>query len=646
MGDRYRIIDTLGEGGMSNVYLAEDIILQRKVAVKVLRLDLQNDPQTLHRFQREALATSELSHPNIVSVLDVGTDQGSPYMVMEYVSGPNLKQYLRQHHPLKLSRVIQIMDQILSAVILAHQHNVIHRDLKPENILMDDKGNVKIADFGIAVALNQSLVTQTNTALGSVHYMAPEQTRGGMVTKQSDIYSLGIILYELISGKTPFNGDTAIQIAMKHLNEQIPNIHEQNPNVPQSLANVILKAAAKDPRDRYSSAYEMKKDLDTCMDPSRRDEPAFVSLHDPNQDKTIAIPSLNDEVKSNTKSDDPNQKDNKKNLWQNIKEHKWWWIGSIFAVIVIIILLIYALGRNSEASVPNVSNLTTEQAESALETAGLKVGDITETHSNKIKKGRIIKTLPSAGSLISKGKTVDLIVSSGEGLISVPDVTGLSYTDAKYKLEKLDFTVVRQDSYSDDVARDNVIEQNMAPGEKVKAEDTTIVLTVSKGPNKSKKSDKTQVKLRDLSGYSLKSVQDYAHDNGLNLQVKDQNSDTVDTGIVISQDPAAGTTLSKGDNLTVTVSKGKSSQSKNSSSSTSEVSKSFTVPYTSNGATKQGNHVQIYISDNDHDLSNAYKDLYITRDTSFTIPFTLSGKSGHLRVVEDGKTIIDESVTQ
>ncbi len=254
LGERYRIIDTLGEGGMANVYLAEDIILQRKVAVKILRLDLQNESQTQARFQREALATSELSHPNIVSVLDVGTDHGLPYMVMEYVDGPDLKDYIRENSPLDLREVIQIMDQILSAVALAHKHNVIHRDLKPQNILMDKRGNIKIADFGIAVALNQSSITQTNSVMGSVHYMSPEQTRGGLVTRQSDIYSLGIILYELITGTVPFNGDTPVSIALKHAQEPIPSIRKKDRSVPQALENVVLKATAKDPRDRYPSA--------------------------------------------------------------------------------------------------------------------------------------------------------------------------------------------------------------------------------------------------------------------------------------------------------------------------------------------------------------------------------------------------------
>ena len=326
LGERYRIIDTLGEGGMANVYLAKDIILQRKVAVKVLRLDLQKDPQTEARFQREALATSELSHPNIVSVLDVGTDQGLPYMVMEYVDGPDLKEYIQQNYPLDLHQVINIMDQILSAVALAHKHNVIHRDLKPQNILMDKRGNIKIADFGIAVALNQSSVTQTNSIMGSVHYMSPEQTRGGMVTKQSDIYSLGIILYELITGHVPFSGDTPVAIALKHAQEPVPSIRQKNPEIPQALENVVLKATAKDPRDRYSSAQEMKEDLDTCLDYSRRNEPPFVASHDVSDDETIILPGFKPQKedlnqvkkKSPDKNSENQEKNNKNSFWKNI----------------------------------------------------------------------------------------------------------------------------------------------------------------------------------------------------------------------------------------------------------------------------------------------------------------------------------------
>lgn len=643
LGDRYKIIDTLGEGGMSNVYLAQDIILQRKVAVKVLRLDLQHDPQTLHRFQREALATSELSHPNIVSVLDIGTDQGSPYMVMEYVSGPNLKEYLHAQYPLKLTKIIKIMDQILSAVALAHQHNVIHRDLKPENILMDATGNVKIADFGIAIALNQSLVTQTNSALGSVHYMSPEQTRGGLVTKQSDIYSLGIILYELITGKPPFDGDTAISIAMKHLNERIPSIRKNNSKIPQALENVVLKATAKDPRDRYDSALAMKASLDASLLPAHANDPIFVPAHDPNKDKTIAIPrGIGDDVTNTNKDVKSNSKVNKKTLMQNIKEHKWWWISSILAVVLITLILIFSLSRRHDVTIPNLQGYSEQEAVAALHSVNLSVGAITEAYSDNVKKGEVIKSTPAGGTTVTKGKSVDLVISKGKGLTVVPDVTGLDYDAARSKLEKLGFTVERRDQYSDDIDQGNVMMQSIDAGEKVKASDMTIVLTVSKGSKDNKSSSKKNtIKLRDLTGYSFKSVQDYAHDNGLNLRVQQQNSDSVDSGLIISQTPAPGTEISKGSTITVVVSKGKNA-SNSQTTINKKVDLTFDKNYDNDG---QGNHVQIYISDADHNISNIYRDMYITKDTSFTIPFNLDNKPGEIRIVQNGKTISDESVT-
>ncbi|WP_063507848.1 Stk1 family PASTA domain-containing Ser/Thr kinase [Lactobacillus acetotolerans] len=653
LGDRYRIIDTLGEGGMATVYLAEDIILQRKVAVKILRLDLQKEPQTLARFQREALATSELSHPNIVSVLDVGTDHGLPYMVMEYVDGPNLEEYIQKKSPLDLHEVIRIMDQILSAMTLAHKHNVIHRDLKPQNVLMDKKGNIKIADFGIAVALNQSSITQTNSAMGSVHYMSPEQTRGGLVTKQSDIYSLGIILYELITGKVPFNGDTPVAIALKHAQEPIPSIRKKDPKVPQALENVVLKATAKDPRDRYASAQGMKADLDTSLDPSRKDEPVFVPAHNINTDETIVLPGFKangektDKDKANA-SDQKKDDEKKPSFWENIKKHKWWWILSGLAAIVIIFIMVFALnGRDTgDVQVPDVTNLTENSARNKLQAAGLEVGEISHKHSDSIDAGKIISTSPGAGDPIAKGKTVDLVVSNGAGMVKVPDMTGKDYVSAAKKLSKLGFDVIRKDQSSNTVAVGNIISQSIAAGVEVKPKQTTITLVVSKGKTVSHK--KNTIKLKDLRNYSLKGAQDYAKDNHLTLQATQKYSDTVEKGMVISMSPEAGTEVESGSTITISVSKGpKQNQDKDSS-----VTKTFTVNYKAPGKDQsssdkdKGNHVQIYISDDDHSLSNIYRDLYIKHDMSFSIPFSLKDGSGELRVVRDGQTVLNEKVTK
>ena len=664
LGERYRIIDTLGEGGMANVYLAEDIILQRKVAVKILRLDLQNEPQTQARFQREALATSELSHPNIVSVLDVGTDHGLPYMVMEYVDGPDLKEYIRQNAPLDLHEVIRIMDQILSAVALAHKHNVIHRDLKPQNILMDKIGNIKIADFGIAVALNQSSVTQTNSVMGSVHYMSPEQTRGGLVTKQSDIYSLGIILYELITGTVPFNGDTPVSIALKHAQEPIPSIRKKDQSVPQALENVVLKATAKDPRDRYATAQAMQADLDSSLDPERADEPVFVPNHGNNNDKTIVLPGFKAPEKEQTveseEENKPDKKEKKKDFWQNVKSHKWWWIFSVIAAGLIIFIMIFALSGNNnkprQVHIPDVTNITEKRAEKRLEAAGLQVGKVIRRQSDDIKKGNVIGTKPAAGNRVDQGKAIILIVSSGTSMVKVPDVVGDNYDEAAEKLENQGFDVVREDQYSNKMAKGNIISQSIAAGVEVKPTQTTITLMVSRG--KQIKPKINTVTLKDLHNYSLKSAQDYAKEHGLTLQINQEYSDEIERGLVISMQPEAGTKVDRGSTVTIKVSRGPKEEKDTT------VTKTFTVNYVGSDLKKddksdgksgeidtkednsKGDHVQIYIKDDDHSLSNIYRDLYIKRDMSFSIPFSIKDGNGQLRVVRNGETVLNEKVTK
>ena len=667
LGERYRIIDTLGEGGMANVYLAEDIILQRKVAVKILRLDLQNESQTQARFQREALASSELSHPNIVSVLDVGTDHGLPYMVMEYVDGPDLKDYIRENSPLDLREVIQIMDQILSAVALAHKHNVIHRDLKPQNILMDKRGNIKIADFGIAVALNQSSITQTNSVMGSVHYMSPEQTRGGLVTRQSDIYSLGIILYELITGTVPFNGDTPVSIALKHAQEPIPSIRKKDRSVPQALENVVLKATAKDPRDRYPSAQAMKADLDSSLDPARADEPVFVPTHGNNDDKTIVLagfkPQKDPAPETEKEEVVSSEKEDKTSFWQNVKKHKWWWIFSIIAAGLIIFIMIFALSGNSnkptQVNIPDVTNVAEKEAENRLKAAGLQVGRIIRRQSDDVKKGYVIATRPTAGNSVNKGNSVNLIVSSGSSMVKVPDVVGDRYDEAAEKLENMGFDVIREDQYSNKVPPNDIISQSIAADVEVKPTQTSITLVVSKG--KSARPKNNTVTLKDLRNYSLKSAQDYAKENNLTLQINQEYSDDVEKGLVISMDPGPDTKVDKGSTVTIKVSKGPKEEKDTT------ITKTFTVNYVGDNLNKgektdnekenssetssevsesKGDHVQIYIKDDDHSLSNIYRDLYIKRDMSFSIPFSLKNGNGELRVVRNGDTILNEKVTK
>ena len=273
---RYQVIRTIGEGGMANVYLAYDTILDREVAVKVLRGDLANDEKFVKRFQREAKAASSLNHPNIVEMYDVGEDDGNYFIVMEYVSGKTLKSLIKKRGALSLSETIDIMLQLTSGIACAHDSYIIHRDLKPQNVMILEDGRVKITDFGIAVALNSAELTQTNSVMGSVHYLPPEQANGSGATVKSDIYSLGILMYELLTGKLPFKGDNAVEIALKHMKEKLPSIIEQNPNIPQSVENVVIKACAKNPENRYDSVKEMHEDLKTVLSEERANEKKLV----------------------------------------------------------------------------------------------------------------------------------------------------------------------------------------------------------------------------------------------------------------------------------------------------------------------------------------------------------------------------------
>ncbi|WP_270229180.1 Stk1 family PASTA domain-containing Ser/Thr kinase [Lactobacillus paragasseri] len=656
LGGRYKIISVLGEGGMANVYLAEDIILQRKVAVKVLRLNLQKDPQTIQRFQREALSTSELSHPHIVSILDVGTEGDCHYLVMDYVDGPDLEEYIQRNNPIPLPKVIDIMDQILSAVALAHKHNVIHRDLKPQNILMDKKGNIKIVDFGIAIALNQSTVTQTNTAMGSVHYMSPEQARGSMATKQSDIYSLGIILYKLLTGTVPFTGENAVAVALKHFQEKTPSLRAKNPSIPQALENVVFKATAKDSRDRYKSVLDMKKDLDTCLDPKRKDEPVYKPQHDPAADETIVIPPLEGSVhnKDHETQEKSEPKEEKKNFLDNLKGHKWWWIGALIAFCVIMVILFFALGRKDMVDIPNLNKMTQTEAKNSLNSSGLELGKISYEYSDTVPKGKVIRTKPPIGSQIKDGQKVNLIISKGPHLVEMPNVIGESYTVAKKQLVKLGFSVAKTEEYSSN-PENQVNAQDVEPGQQINPDKATVTLLVSKGPSSasSTRSRRHTIKLRDIVGYSLKGAQDYARENHLTLKVEEEDSDDKNDGTVLRQSPESGTDVSSGSTLTVIVAKSKktdANSSSNSSTTTTTVTKSYTINYpadsSQSNSQKTPDHIQVYVSDDDHSINNIYRDMNITSEQSFTVPFKLTKKNGHIKILRNGNTILDEDVNK
>lgn len=447
ISDRYQIIKSIGEGGMANVYLAYDTILERNVAVKVLRGDLANDEKFVRRFQREALQASSLSHPNIVEVYDVGEDNGEYYIVMEYIEGKHLKGLLKKRGKLTIPEVVDIMIQVTSGLTVAHDSYIIHRDIKPQNIMILDNGLVKLTDFGIALAMNSTQLTQTNSVMGSVHYLPPEGASGKGATLQSDIYSLGILMYELLTGKLPFRGETAVEIALKQLKEPMPSIRKEIPDIPQSIENIILRATAKNPKNRYADAREMHDDLLTCLDESRKNE-IKISLKYPEIDLDDGkMLKLKNENLTKKESDEIiakriTQKDINKNQNKSIVI-----LLSIFTGIVVlitsIVVLLPKLTKKAQVTVPDVSNMTVVKAIETLQEEGFTVSPKQiEKSSTVIDEGKIISTSPSGGTKHKKGYEITLYVSTGSKSVEVEDYTGKNYLEVKGKLEAYGINVI------------------------------------------------------------------------------------------------------------------------------------------------------------------------------------------------------------
>ena len=564
ISDRYQIIKAIGEGGMANVYLAYDTILDRDVAVKVLRGDLANDEKFVRRFQREALSASSLTHPNIVEVYDVGEDHGQYYIVMEYVEGRHLKDLIKKRGKLTLSEVIDIMLQITDGMSVAHDSYIIHRDIKPQNIMILENGLVKIMDFGIAMAMNSTQLTQTNSVMGSVHYLPPEQANGKGSTLQSDIYSMGIVMYELLTGKLPYKGDNAVEIALKHLKEPLPSIRDELPNIPQSVENIIIKATAKNPKNRYADAREMHNDLLTCLDESRANE------------EKIKLPykEFSEETKKNVKKENieekkenPKEKKKKEKLVESSdevlakqitkndlkKQNKLLIIlASIFTLLIVAIttfvVLIPALTVNKEILVPDVSGYTVDDAIKTLQDAGFTVAsEQQKIASEEIELGKVVKTAPLAGTKRTKGTEVTLWVSEGDTKITLENYIGSNYLEVKGKLEALDVQViVEKKSVEDDNAVENVvIDQSPKEGEKV-AKGDYVTLYI---PDVDKYPDFTN------GTYTYEDVVDYLKKYNVTVNKVEQEDATHTPGIVINQSRPKGDRIVSGASITVTVAK-------------------------------------------------------------------------------------------
>ncbi len=547
INDRYEIIKSIGEGGMANVYLAYDTILDRNVAIKVLRGDLANDEKFVRRFQREALSASSLSHPNIVAMYDVGEDDGLYYIVMEYVEGKTLKQLLKKRGSLTLSEAIDIMLQLTDGMAHAHDSYIVHRDLKPQNIMIEDDGQIKITDFGIAMALNSTQLTQTNSVMGSVHYLPPEQAAGKGTTIKSDIYSMGIIFYELLTGELPFKGDSAVEIALKQMKEPLPDVHKLNNDIPQSIENIILKSTAKNPKNRYDDAKSMHNDLLTALNDDRINEEPYVYPYPENEvDETTKIMkpiSEDDEEGIATPiTDEKTKKSNKLIIALSIIA------GVIIIALISVFFIIPALTAESDVEVPDVSGMTVRRATNELEDAGLKVNsEVEEVSSDEVKEDRVVRTDPRSGRTVKEGTEVTLYVSTGVETHTLENYVNMDVGEARNLLEDMGLTVtieeIEPDSTTCSVIGQNlVISQSLDEGSEVASGDT-ITLTV----------------LQDITfpdWYLKTEAEVTSWANNACVTVTTEYQDTTDAnmaGKVITQSRPNGSTVRSNDSVTITI---------------------------------------------------------------------------------------------
>ena len=562
IAERYELLELIGQGGMADVYLAKDIILNRTIAIKILRTSLAKDPIYVTRFQREASAAAALSHKNIVEIYDVGEDEDKYYIVMEYVPGTTLKELILKRGALHYVEAIDIMKQVVGGIAKAHQLGIIHRDLKPQNILVTDSGVAKIADFGIASMQSLAQVTQTDVIMGSLHYLAPEIARGEKATVQSDIYALGIAFYELLRGEVPFNGESPVNIALKHMQDDLPSLLEFNPSIPQSVENIIIKATAKNLNDRYHNATEMLDDLNTCLD--RLNEEKLVFSYDNEPEPTIVLDSRevfsgentgNIASKEAIKDDDAKEDKGIKKLINKFKslstKAKVGIVAGIVLVVAVIAFFLYANIRPDTNLMPDLEGKTRKQAIALLKDYNVTISDdVTEKLSDEYDKGKILETDPKKGTTIKEGDVVKLTISKGKYIV-IDDYIGMDEEKATKALEKLGLEVEIEEEVSSK-SRGTVIDQSIDEGEKLdptKKKELKITLTVSKG---------NYTIIGDYLGIDVEKAKEALAKLGFEVVVKEEESEKP-VGTVIDQSLQSGHKVDPDETnrtITLTVSSG------------------------------------------------------------------------------------------
>lgn len=477
IANRYQLLESVGQGGMADVYKAMDTILNRIVAIKILRGELADDPMTLLRFQREASAASKLSHPNVVDVYDVGESEGRHYIVMEYVRGRTLKQLIAQRGALHLDEAVDIMLQLTSAVAMAHEKHIIHRDIKPQNVLVKDDGTVKITDFGIAVAHGSVQLTQHHTVMGSAHYLAPETTRGEAPTEAVDIYALGIVFYELLSGSVPFQGSNPTEIAVKHLRDPMPYIRDFNPTIPQSVENIILRATAKKVSERYATVEEMREDLLECRSPKMLDVERIQLDDDPVSAVQVKDGRL--EVK-----DEPRAKGSRKKIVIAGIAGALCMLAAVLAALVFSGVL--RLGSGSIV-IPDVSGMSEAQAFALLAENGIGEDriQIERVLSEDVDEGDVVGVSPQADERLQEGETLTMEVSRG-GYYVVENYVGMTLAQLQeiFADHDVNMRIIQSQQAISNVDRGTILSQSLQPGEKIDPQgDNEISIVLAASPS-------------------------------------------------------------------------------------------------------------------------------------------------------------------
>lgn len=565
LAGRYELIEKIGEGGMAVVYKAKDRLLNRYVAIKILRPEFTQDEQFLESFKRESQAAAGLQHPNIVSIYDVGRTGNINFIVMELVDGRPLSDLIKEKGRLDYKTTIDIAKQMASALSIAHKHQIIHRDVKPHNIMITSDGVAKLTDFGIARAVsNATMVADTSKIIGSVHYFSPEQARGAYVDERSDIYSLGIVMFEMLTGRVPFDGETPVEVALKHINEDVPSPAKLVPGIPPALDKIVLKATDKYQTERYKSVDEMLEALKNVEFVTQMvGDRVFAAESEPKprRDESLVAPVMSSRredrdremviAPANPRKPKARPDDKKKKKRAII-------IGVAAAAILALFGILYVSGiiggGGKEVTVPDVKGMSYSEAKEVLEAKGLKIEKADEPiASQKIEKGKIVSQTPSKNSKVKKGRTVRVILSAGNTELKVPDLKGLSYKEAKTLLSEMGLQISKGDEVDSDSVAEGLI-ASQYPSAKTKVDKGDIItVNISKG-----KKDAVIPKLVGTTFTSESDVSDILSKYGYKLGKVSYEESYETPGTIIKQSPDAGTTAEKKTSVDIVISKAKS----------------------------------------------------------------------------------------